>query len=175
MATILDERLVGDGYDVRVMLRNNNTTVFHFLSKPDDVQAEVDKLEENMLAPTEYNQAKTGAVERLNAWYQNQLNAGISVGAFVMKSNVYDQSRLAALATGVNTALIAQVLTLNDQVPSPIWDINSVPHVVTVGDFLGMVLTYMDGLGRIEGQYATYSSLIDAATTAEELEAIILS
>jgi hypothetical protein len=42
--TILSQGAVSDGYDVRVTLESGDTSTFHFLSRPADVQADVEAL-----------------------------------------------------------------------------------------------------------------------------------
>lgn len=173
MAIILDQSITGDGYDVRCTLKNGETRVYHFLVEPENVQAAVDALEDAYLIPLTLSQAKGSALERLESWYSNQLNEGISAGNYRFKATVHDQTRLASLATMVNTGLLAQVLTPASDVPSPLWDVNGVAHQMTVAEFMQAVLLYGSALGQLEGQYASTLAQINNADSVEVLEAIL--
>lgn len=174
MATIISEGITGDGYDVSVILSNGESKVFHFLSQPTNTQEKVDELENSILTPLTLEIARGGAKSRLDMWYQNKLSEGIDIGGIILKATIYDQSRLANLTTGINIALILQVIQPTDSLPTPIWDINGTAHSLTVTQFLGGVLQYMGSLGAIESKYSYYNSLIISSSSPEELENMVI-
>lgn len=175
MALILNQQVTGDGYDVQVLLRNGESRAFHFLERPENVQEKVNAMEDTILVQSTLKEAKENAQARLDVWYQEQLSAGVSAGDMVLKTTTYDQSRLATLATGVNTGIITQQLQTTDPLPSPVWDIDGVAHQMTVGEFLAVVLEYMAAVGAIEAKYSTFASSIATATSADELDALVFA
>ena len=54
MTIILEQGEVCDGYDVRVQLDDGTVHVFHFLSKPTDVQVAVDQLATSLPQEPDY-------------------------------------------------------------------------------------------------------------------------
>lgn len=172
MATILSTDHVSDGFDVRAILTDGSTHTFHFPNLPADLQSAVDTIEGVFLMPQTLEAARASAWAGLATWYERKLAAGVDAGGLRLKATTYDQTRLAALATGVNTALIVSAIQLTDPLPSPVWDVNGVGHTMTVQEFVAAVLAYMAGVGAIEQTYAAFASEISAADTVAELAEI---
>lgn len=156
MATIIEIRTVVDGSDVVCMFSDNVQRIFHFNPLPENLEEILNQKEIELLAPIILSEARQNTLTKLNLWYDSTIANGVEVNGIILKASTYDQSRLATLATGINTALIVGALSTSDLSPSPIWDKDGVAHNLTVAQFCTLVLLYMTQVGLIESKYSTF-------------------
>lgn len=159
-----------DGIDYFVELSNGHGHIFHFSSTPDDLEAVLLTLEEQVLEELRdmtLAEAKDKKILELDIWYTEQASNGVNLGTITLPSTVVDQNRYTSLAAMEHLALSLGQRQLSDY--SGLADINGEWHYMPLVDLFDLLLQY----GAVCADWsATYANLLTQIHSAETIEAV---
>ena len=120
--------------------------------------------------------AKEQARNRITLAYERDLADGVEVGALTLGTTAEDQQQFGHGLTLINTALIAQMATMQTMVSAlfgrTVSAIDGTQHDMTVQEYIGLAIAYAQAIGAIQARRNSKLAAIDATETNEAADAV---